>query len=103
MKISVSSYSFAQYIWQGKMTQLDCVAKAKEMGFDAIEFIDIDGAPDLALQKENAKKIRAEADRVGIEINAYTIGACLYQPTEEANQHTLEMMVSSLWFRMCSF
>lgn len=92
MKISVSSYSFAQYIWQGKMTQLDCVAKAKEMGFDAIEFIDIDGAPDLALQKENAKKIRAEADRVGIEINAYTIGACLYQSTEEALDAEVERL-----------
>lgn len=84
MKVSVSSYSFGQQIWAGKMTQLDCVAKAKEMGFDAIEFTDIDGAGDLALQKENARKIREEADRVGIEINAYTIGACLYQPTEEA-------------------
>ena len=84
MKVSVSSYSFGQQIWAGKMTQLDCVAKAKEMGFDAIEFTDIDGAGDLALQKENARKIREEADRVGIEINAYTIGACLYQPTAEA-------------------
>ena len=82
MKVSVSSYSFAQQIWAGKMTQLDCVAKAKEMGFDAIEFTDIDGAGDLALQKENAKKIREEADRVGIEINAYTIGANLYSDSQ---------------------
>lgn len=78
MKVSVSSYSFSQYIRAGKMTQFDTVAKAKEMGFDAIEFTDIDGKGDLELQKENARKIRAEADRVGIEINAYTIGANLY-------------------------
>lgn len=84
MKVSVSSYSFSQAIHAGKMTQFDCVAKAKEMGFDAIEFIDIDGKGNLALQKENARKIREEAQRVGIEINAYTIGACLYQETEEA-------------------
>ena len=84
MKISVSSYSFSQAIRSGALTQLTCVAKAKEMGFDAIEFIDIDGAPDLEVQKENARKIRAEADRVGIEINAYTIGANLFQPTAEA-------------------
>ena len=83
MKISVSSYSFSQYIRQGKLTQLDCVAKAKEMGFDAIEFIDLDGAPDLEAQKEYARKIRMEADRVGIEINAYTIGGCLYKETRE--------------------
>ena len=92
MKISVSSYSFSQYIRQSKMTQLDCVAKAKEMGFDAIEFIDLDGAPDLELQKENARKIRAEADRVGIEINAYTIGASLYRDTQEEMDAEVERL-----------
>ena len=70
MTISVSSYSFQQYIGAGKMTQLDCVAKAKEIGFDAIEFIDIDGKT-YEEKVENAKKIRAEADRVGIMINAF--------------------------------
>ena len=78
MKVSVSSYSFSQYISQGKMTVLDTVAKAKEMGFDAIEFIDLPGKGDLDAQKEYARQLRAEADRVGIEINAYTIGANLY-------------------------
>lgn len=96
MKISVSSYSFHQYIRKGLMTQLDCVAKAKEMGFDAIEFIDIDGKGDLELQKENARKIRAEADRVGIEINAYTIGACLYQDTREAMDAEVERLKGQL-------
>ena len=43
MKTSVSSYSFHQYIKAGKLTQLECVARAKEMGFDAIEFTDITG------------------------------------------------------------
>ena len=41
MKIGVSSYSFSQYIRAGKMTQFDCVSKAKEMGFDAIEFTEL--------------------------------------------------------------
>ena len=93
MKISVSSYSFHQYIEKGLMTQLDCVAKAKEMGFDAIEFIDIDGKGDLPLQKENARKIRAEADRLGIAINAYTIGACLYHDTQEAMDAEVERLL----------
>lgn len=92
MKISVSSYSFSQQIGAGKMTQLSCVAKAKEMGFDAIEFTDIAGAGDLALQKENARKIRKEADRVGIEINAYTIGANLFQPTAEEQAAEIERL-----------
>lgn len=92
MKISVSSYSFSQYIRAGKMTQLDCVARAKEMGFDAIEFVDVDGAPDAEKQLENARKIKAEADRVGIEINAYAIGANLYQETEEAQETEIERL-----------
>ncbi|MBO5051333.1 MAG: sugar phosphate isomerase/epimerase [Clostridia bacterium] len=86
MQLSVSSYSFMQYIRAGKMTQLDCVAKAKELGFAAIEFTDIDGAPDLATQIENAKRIKAEADRLGMTINAYTIGANLYQETDDAQE-----------------
>jgi len=95
MKISVSSYSFQQYIGQGKLTQLDCVSKAKEMGFDAIEFIDIAGTS-LDEQKEYAKSIRAEADRVGIEINAYTIGACLYKDTEEENDAEVKRLCGQL-------
>lgn len=77
------------------MTQLDCVAKAKEMGFDAIEFIDITGT-DLEEQKANAAKLREEADRVGIEINAYTIGACLYKETEEEMQAEVERLKNQL-------
>ena len=57
MKISVSSYSFHQYIKAGKLTQFDCVAKAKEMGFDAIEFTDII-ADGLDAQKQTAKSCK---------------------------------------------
>ena len=91
MKVSVSSYSFSQQFRSGRMTQLDCVAKTKEMGFDAIEFTDIVGET-LDQQKEYAKKIREEADRVGIEINAYTIGANLYQPTPEAQAAEIQRL-----------
>lgn len=95
MKISVSSYSFSQYIRAGKMTQLDCVAKAKEMGFDAIEFIDIDGKT-LEEQKENAAKIRKAAEENEIAINAYTIGACLYKDAEEEMQAEVERLKGQL-------
>lgn len=95
MTISVSSYSFQQYIGAGKMTQLDCVAKAKEIGFDAIEFIDIDGKT-YEEKVENAKKIRAEADRVGIMINAYTISACLFGGSEEADKAEIERLKRQL-------
>lgn len=95
MKISVSSYSYQQYIRDGKMTQFDCVAKAKEMGFDAIEFIDIEGET-YEEKVENAKKIREEADRIGIEINAYTVAANLYKETEEESEQEVERLKGQL-------
>ena len=47
MKISVSSYSFNQYIKSGKMEVIDTVAKAHEMGFEAIEFLELPAFPSL--------------------------------------------------------
>ena len=44
MKISVSAYSFQQYISAGKMSVMDTVKKAHEMGFEAIEFLDMPGS-----------------------------------------------------------
>lgn len=89
MKISVSSYSFSQYIRKGKMTQFDTVAKAKEIGFDAIEFTNLIVNPEVGINDQNldeqielAKKIKAEADRLGMNINAYTIGANMCMSTD---------------------
>ena len=95
MKISVSSYSFHQYIKAGKLTQFDCVAKAKEMGFDAIEFTDII-ADGLDAQKQTAKSLCDEAKRVGIEINAYTIGANLFCGSDEENAKEVQRLKTQL-------
>lgn len=95
MKISVSSYSFHQYIKAGKLTQFDCVAKAKEMGFDAIEFTDII-ADGLDAQKQTAKSLCDEAKRVGIEINAYTIGANLFCGSGEENAKEVQRLKTQL-------
>ena len=81
-RYSVSSYSFDQAIRAGKMTQFDCIAKAKEMGFDAVEFTEIAGAGH-AEQCENARAYRAEAARVGIAISSYVVGAALCRETDE--------------------
>ena len=96
MKISVSSYSYSQYIREGKLTQLTAIDKAKEMGFDAIEFIDIDGVGNLELQKENAAKLKARADELGMVINAYTIGANLAKLTEEERAAEVERLKGQL-------
>ena len=82
MKLSVSSYSFQSAIRAGTITQFDTVAKAKELGIDAIEFVDLTPVygqkPTLAEQKELACRLRGEAARLGMVINAYTIGANLF-------------------------
>ncbi len=82
MKISVSSYSFHSAIKAGKMTQFDTIAAAHELGLSAIEFVDLAPVhgvkPTPEEQKEFALALRAEADRLGMDINAYTIGANLF-------------------------
>lgn len=74
MKFSVSVYSFMQYIQDGRLTPLSCIEKVKEMGFDAIEYVDFVFPKDED-PAEYAKKLRAEADRVGLEISNYAVGA----------------------------
>lgn len=74
MKVSVSTYSFARLMGSNEITQFGCIAKAKEMGFDGIEFVDIlphDGSS----VEEYAKKLRAECERVGLDITNFTFGA----------------------------
>ncbi len=90
MKISVSSYSFYQYIGQGKMALTDVIPKAHEMGFDAIEFIDLPGTYDE--QVTLAHTLRRQADELGMTINAYTIGANLYRNTAEESAAEVERL-----------
>ena len=42
MKISVSSYSFNQYLKAGKLTLVELPKLAHEIGFDGIEFIELE-------------------------------------------------------------
>lgn len=74
MKISVSSYSFNKLLSSGEMTQLDCIRKAKEIGFEAIEFVDI-LAPDGVSKEEYAKTLAKECKRLEMPISSFTFGA----------------------------
>ena len=98
MKTAVSSYSFSQYIKAGKMTQLDCVKKAAEMGFDGIEFIELKPCENATHEDRlaYAAQICKEAESCGIEIVAYTIGANLYQLTDEENEAEVERVKKEL-------
>ncbi len=92
MKISVSSYSFSQYLNDGRLTQLTCIAKAKELGFDAIEFTDLQ-PPEGVTEEEYARQIKAECDRVGLPVSNYTISADLLNNDPKAEVERLKKKV----------
>ncbi len=98
MKVSVSSYSFSSYIRNGKMTQLDTVKKAAELGFEGIEFISMspNSSPTKEEKLDYARRIRAEAEKYGIDIVAYCIGARLYSLTEEENEAELKAVFDEI-------
>ena len=74
MKIGVSSYSFAKYIRQTGATYEDICDIAKKIGYDGIEFINMDSYEE-GDPIEIAKRVRAYCEKIGLEITAYTVGA----------------------------
>ncbi|MBE7019834.1 MAG: sugar phosphate isomerase/epimerase [Ruminococcaceae bacterium] len=74
IKYCVSTYSFNKLIKKGEMTQFDTIRKAKEMGFDGIEFVELN-ARDGEDIKAYAQRLKEEADKVGIEIANFCMGA----------------------------
>ncbi len=76
MIIGTSSYSFQPYINSGDMTQLDCIKKAKELGFEAIEFTEL--CPPCGMSHtQYAALIRQTAFDNDIKISAYAVGGNL--------------------------
>ena len=80
MKIGVSSYSFQQLISSGCETQLSIMKKAKDMGFEGIEFIDLD-PPQGVSEEEYASMIREESEKLSLPVISYTIGANMLKDT----------------------
>ena len=97
MRFSVSIYSFNRYIKNGLMTPVDCVAKAKEMGFEAIEIVDFVLGED---PEATAKALRAKADEVGIEISNFAVGADLLK---EGSVEKVKRMVDIAELLGCKF
>ncbi len=77
MKLGVSSYSFNGYFKQTHCSYFDMCDIAKEIGFDGMEFIDLDhalfGVTDDPMK--TALTLREHCAKIGLEINAYTVGA----------------------------
>ena len=94
MKIAASSYSFSQYINDGRLTQFDCIAKAKDLGFDAIEFVDF-LTPKGTYPLDYAKALREECERLEMPVSNFTVGAELLHPSttlEEEIQRVKSMV-----------
>lgn len=76
MKIGVSSYSFTKYISATGKDIFAVIDKAKEMGFEGIEFTGLESyakeGEDLILL---AEKIKEHCKNAGLEIINYAIGA----------------------------
>ena len=87
MRIGVSSYSFAQYMGETKANYFQIIDLAKEMGFDAIEFIDLklDVQPAESLEAL-AKDIRTYCEKKALPIAAYTVGADFLNRENEAER-----------------
>ena len=97
MKLGVSSNSFSSY---QRTTGCDYVAlckKAKEMGFDGIELVDLSteiGQRDTV--EDVAKDIREASERLSLPVLAYTIGASLLRPTPEENESEMERLCGQI-------
>ena len=81
MKTCVSSYSFSKLMKKGELNQLTAMKKAKELGFDAMEFSGMlphDGSTPI----EYAKMLRREADEMDFPIVSFVIGADLINGRE---------------------
>ena len=79
MKIGISSYSFEKYRKETGADLFEVCRLAREIGFDAIEFIDL-GTPDPIA---TAKELRAYCKEIGLTIASHTIGADLVNGDEE--------------------
>ncbi len=77
MKFSVSLYSFYSALRAGELTLLDCIDKAKEMGFDAVEAVDFVMGCSPEEMPEKAQELKAKADQCGLPFSSFAVGADL--------------------------
>lgn len=76
MKFSVSIYSFFSSIRRGLLTPVECVAKAKEIGFDAVEAVDfVNFSGDKENMLRQAAELKNEAEKQGLSVSSLAIGA----------------------------
>ena len=74
MKIGVSSYSYSRCVHEKRMKGTDIPAKAKEMGFDVLEFSTLSPPEGVAL-RDYAAQLKEIAAGCGIPVVNYAIAA----------------------------
>lgn len=89
MKTSVSTYSFNKRIQDKTLTQADCIKKAKEMGYDAIEICGI-LAEDGFSDEEYAIYLKETAEKLNMPVSNYTFGADLVRESDEGVKDEIE-------------
>lgn len=95
MKTCISSYSFNKYLTDTKCSYLEICDKTKEMGFDAIEFIDLYNEKwgKTGDEFEMTKEIKAHCDKIGLEIASYTVSSSKFLEDAEAELERLKVRV----------
>lgn len=74
MIASVSSYSYSELVSAGRLKQVEVPSKAKEMGFECIEFSTLTLEPGET-REAAARALRIECDRVGLRVVNYAVSA----------------------------
>ena len=87
MKLGVSSYSFSKYMRDTHATYLEVCDLAKKIGFDGIEFTDLNTENQPAsTEEELAQLIHDHCKKIGLDVVAYTIGADFMKGDEEVER-----------------
>ena len=89
MKLGVSSYSFAYCISKEHWTYADVCKKAKELGFDGIEFVGLNSWKTAPDELVTAREIRELCASLDLPIAAYTVGANFLSSDIEAEKARL--------------
>ncbi len=90
MRIALSTYSLAQKQRTGELTLVDCIKKAKELGFDAIEIVPIDDS-DPALFDLAA--VQTALGETGLAVTNLTVSADFLKRGVEAETKRLQGFV----------
>ena len=93
MKIGVSSYSFRKHIAATGISYTDLCNVAKSMGFEGIEFVELENYDKVTDPMVNAKYIKEHCAEIGLDDIAYTVGASF---TDEDFEPQFEKLKSQI-------